>query len=49
VVVSHDVRASLRMASRLALLAQRHIVFCGTPKEMVESNDPYVCEFLGGL
>lgn len=49
VVVSHDVRASLTMATRIALLANRRIAFCGTAREMETSHDPYIGEFLGGL
>jgi phospholipid/cholesterol/gamma-HCH transport system ATP-binding protein len=49
VVVSHDIRASLTMATRIALLANRRIVFCGTAREMEASDDPYISEFLGGL
>jgi phospholipid/cholesterol/gamma-HCH transport system ATP-binding protein len=49
VVVSHDIRASLMMATRIALLANRRIVFCGTAREMEASDDHYIREFLGGL
>jgi phospholipid/cholesterol/gamma-HCH transport system ATP-binding protein len=49
VVVSHDIRASLTMATRIALLAKRRIVFCGTAREMEASDDPYIRDFLGGL
>jgi phospholipid/cholesterol/gamma-HCH transport system ATP-binding protein len=48
IVVSHDIRASLAMATRIALLAGRRIVFLGTPWEMEVSDEPYVREFLGG-
>jgi len=49
VVVSHDVRSSFRVASRIALLAHRRIVCCGTPDELAASDDAYVRDFLGGL
>jgi phospholipid/cholesterol/gamma-HCH transport system ATP-binding protein len=48
VLVSHDVRSSFRIANTVALLANRHVGFLGTPEEMVASDDPYVREFLGG-
>ncbi len=48
VVVSHDIRSSFRMASRIALLAEHHIVFFGTPEEMAGSDDRYIRDFLGG-
>jgi len=48
-VVSHDIRSSFRMASKIALLANRRIGFFGTPEEMTGSDDPYIREFLGGF
>jgi phospholipid/cholesterol/gamma-HCH transport system ATP-binding protein len=49
VVVSHDVRSAFRMATKVALLANRHIVFFGSPEEMTASQDRYVQDFLGGV
>jgi phospholipid/cholesterol/gamma-HCH transport system ATP-binding protein len=48
VVVSHDIRSVFRMATRVAVLNERRIVFCGTPEEMAASEDPYIRDFLGG-
>ena len=48
VVVSHDIRSAFRMSSRIALLAEHHIVFFGTPEEMAGSDDRYIRDFLGG-
>ena len=49
VVVSHDIRSAFRMASYIALLADRHIVFFGTPEEMTGTDDKYIRDFLGGF
>lgn len=49
VVVSHDIRSAFRMASRVALLAEHHIAFFGTPEEMTASEVEYIRDFLGGL
>jgi len=49
VVVSHDIRSAFRMASKIALLSNRHIGFFGTPEEMTGSDDAYIREFLGGF
>ena len=49
VVVSHDIRSVFRMASFVALLAEKRIRFFGTPEEMAASDDPYIQDFLGGL
>ena len=49
VVVSHDIRSAFRMASKIALLANKRIGFFGTPEEMTGADDPYIREFLGGF
>lgn len=49
VVVSHDIRSAFRMATRVALLNERHIVFFGTPEEMAGSDNEYIRDFLGGF
>jgi phospholipid/cholesterol/gamma-HCH transport system ATP-binding protein len=46
VMVTHDVRGSMRVADRLALLTGGRIVQQGTPKEFMESTVPEVREFL---
>jgi phospholipid/cholesterol/gamma-HCH transport system ATP-binding protein len=48
-VVSHDIRSANRMASAIAVLADRRIVFFGTPEEMAASDDRYIRDFLGGF
>jgi ABC-type transporter Mla maintaining outer membrane lipid asymmetry ATPase subunit MlaF len=37
------------MATKVALLHERRIVFFGTPEEMSAAEDPYIRDFLGGL
>lgn len=49
VVVTHDIRSAFRMATRIALIAERKIVFSGSPEEMTASQDRYVQDFLGGV
>jgi phospholipid/cholesterol/gamma-HCH transport system ATP-binding protein len=48
VMVSHDIRSTFRVASKVALLAENRITFFGTPEEMTASDDPYIQRFLGG-
>jgi phospholipid/cholesterol/gamma-HCH transport system ATP-binding protein len=48
VVVSHDIRSVFRMATRVAVLYERRIVFFGTPEEMAASDNQYLRDFLGG-
>jgi phospholipid/cholesterol/gamma-HCH transport system ATP-binding protein len=49
IVVSHDIRSVFRMASYVAVLAERRIRFFGTPEEMAASDDRYIQDFLGGF
>ncbi|AHG91013.1 ABC transporter related protein [Gemmatirosa kalamazoonensis] len=49
IVVSHDIRSAFRMATFVALLAERHIRFFGSPEEMAASDDKYIQDFLGGF
>ena len=49
IVVSHDIRSVNMMASKVALLHDRHIEFFGTPEDMAASEDPYIREFLGAI
>jgi phospholipid/cholesterol/gamma-HCH transport system ATP-binding protein len=48
IVVSHDIRSSFQMATRVALLHDRRIAFLGTPEEMSAAELPYIRDFLGG-
>ena len=48
IVVSHDIRSAFRMATHIALLADRTIRFFGTPEEMAASDERYIRDFLGG-
>jgi phospholipid/cholesterol/gamma-HCH transport system ATP-binding protein len=48
VVVSHDVRSAFRIATSVALLANGHVEFVGTPEDMVASDNAYLRDFLGG-
>ena len=49
IVVSHDIRSSFRMGTKIALLAEKKIKFFGTPEEMTGTDDKYIGDFLGGL
>ena len=49
VVVSHDIRSAFRMATNIALLADRRIAFFGAPEEMTGTDSKYIRDFLGGF
>lgn len=46
IVVTHDIRAGFRVASRVNLIRQGSIVFDGTPEEMIADDDAYIQRFL---
>jgi phospholipid/cholesterol/gamma-HCH transport system ATP-binding protein len=46
VVVTHDIRAGFRVATRVNLLRDGQIVFDGSPEQMVAANDSYIKSFL---
>lgn len=46
VVVSHDVRAMMRIADRVALLRDGAFAFLGAPAAMRQSTEPYTRTFL---
>lgn len=46
ILVSHDIRAGFRVASRVNLLREGKISFRGSPEQMVAADDPYINAFL---
>lgn len=46
IVVTHDLRAGFRVASRVNLLREGKITFNGTPEEMIAEDDEYIQRFL---
>jgi phospholipid/cholesterol/gamma-HCH transport system ATP-binding protein len=46
ILVSHDVHESFSIADHVYFLSQGRIVAHGTPAEMMESDDPYVKQFV---
>ncbi len=46
IVVTHDLRAGFRVASRVNLLRNGEIAFDGTPEEMIAQDDDYIQRFL---
>lgn len=46
VLVTHDIRAGFRVATRVNLLREGEIVFDGSPEQMVAADDPYIKSFL---
>ena len=48
ITVTHDMQSAFKIADRIVMLADGHIVFDGTPAEMHTSNTPIVRQFLSG-
>lgn len=46
IVVTHDIRAGFRVATRVNLIREGRIVFDGTPEEMIAEDDEYIQRFL---
>jgi phospholipid/cholesterol/gamma-HCH transport system ATP-binding protein len=46
IVVTHDIRAGFRVASRVNLIREGRIAFDGTPEDMITADDPYIQRFL---
>ncbi len=46
VVASHDIPNSFRIADRIALIRGGRIVALGTPRQLRDSEDPFVQEFI---
>ncbi|HEY8667728.1 MAG TPA: ABC transporter ATP-binding protein [Tepidisphaeraceae bacterium] len=49
VVVTHEMDSAFRVADRMVLLDRGKFIVSGTPKEMKESKNPIVRQFIGGL
>jgi len=45
-IISHDIGMALKIADQVAFLYDGKIVFVGTPTEALESNDPFVQQFI---
>ena len=46
VVVAHDIASSMRIADRIAIFKDGHIIEVGTPDEIRNSTNPYVRQFM---
>ena len=47
-IVSHHVRETLPVCHQVVVIANQGIVFSGTPQALMESQDPFVQQFLQG-
>jgi len=47
VITSHDIKNSLRIADRLALVHEGRLITAGTKQQLKSSKDPFIQEFIG--
>src|SRR5437016_2878943 len=48
IVVTHDMNSALKVANRIVMLHEGHLVFDGSPEQIRESEDPVVRRFVEG-
>jgi phospholipid/cholesterol/gamma-HCH transport system ATP-binding protein len=48
VTVTHDMKSAYKIADRIAMLYDRHIIEVGTPQEIKHSDNPVVRQFISG-
>ena len=48
ITITHDINSARKIADRVALLYQGKIIWQGTVKEMDETDNPYVNQFIHG-
>lgn len=48
VVVTHDMPAAFQLSDRIVMIQAGGVIFSGTPKELVASDDPRVKDFVEG-
>ncbi len=49
IVVTHDMISAFTISDRLLVLREGKVVTTGTPKEVLESGEPFIQEFIGDL
>jgi len=49
IVVTHDMKSALKVGDRISMLFERRLIFTGTPQELLETENPYVYQFVNGL
>lgn len=49
IVVTHDMKSAYKLGDRIAMLYKGRIIADGTPKEIQNSQDPFVHQFINGL
>jgi phospholipid/cholesterol/gamma-HCH transport system ATP-binding protein len=48
VMVTHDLDTLFQLATRVAVLAEQRVIACGTPREVMAIDHPFVRDFFQG-
>jgi len=48
IVVTHDMKSAYKMADRIIMLNKGEVIFSGTPKETLKTDNPFVRQFVEG-
>ncbi len=48
IIVTHDIRGAKYVADRIGMLYMGKLIFTGTPKELENTDNPYVLQFIQG-
>jgi phospholipid/cholesterol/gamma-HCH transport system ATP-binding protein len=48
VMVTHDLDTLFALSTRIAVLADKHVIAFGTPPEVLNVQHPFIHEFFGG-
>jgi phospholipid/cholesterol/gamma-HCH transport system ATP-binding protein len=48
VVVTHDMNSAYKISDKIAMLLEGRIIFCGTPDEIKNTDNPYIRQFVEG-
>lgn len=49
IVVTHDMKSAYKIGNRIAMLYKGKIIADGSPEEIQNSKDPFVCQFINGF
>ncbi|WP_457600059.1 ABC transporter ATP-binding protein [Hydrogenivirga sp.] len=49
IVVTHDMISAFTISDRLLVVKRGNVVAAGTPEEVLESDDPFIQEFIGDM
>jgi phospholipid/cholesterol/gamma-HCH transport system ATP-binding protein len=49
IVVTHDMQSAFKIADRIVMLHEAHLIFDGTPEQIRQSKEPIISHFVNGI